>query len=128
MRNRTAEFILWMCLLTVSWTPSDLHAERHTSSGIEGQAVVSPNVSLDGTILGGTPVQAHVKVWTSRGRFVTSFVTEADGTFKVSLSPGDYLLIPDSPSNPYWVPVQTAVHVARRAFTTVTIGYYIPPM
>ena len=108
--------------------PFDVRAERHVLSGIEGQTVVSPNVSLDGTILAGTPVQAHVSVFTLRGRFVTSFVTESDGTFRVSLSPGDYLVIPDPASNPYWVPVHTAVHVAHREFTTVTIGYYIPPL
>ena len=99
---------------------------RH--SGIQGQAVVSPNVTLSGAIWGGQPIQTEVSVWTGKGKFVTSFTTAADGTFEVELHPGDYVLIPEAPPNVYLSPVQTPVSVEKNEFTPITVGYYGPPL
>ena len=128
MRNRIAKWTVWLGVLAMCWLPCHLLAAHHYSSGIRGQAVVSSDVGLDGSILDGSPVQTHVRVLTSRGRFVTSFFTAGDGSFEVGLSPGEYLLLPDSPPNPYWQPIQTAVRVHGGKFTTVTIGYYVAPL
>src|SRR5690348_963657 len=113
------------CIIAQSRSPQ---SERHNLSGIQGQAVISVNVTLDGTVIAGTPVQTHVRVMTSKGRFVTSFVTALDGTFSVILKPGDYFLVPDSPPNPYLLAMQTPVQVQKKQFTTVTIGYWDRPL
>jgi hypothetical protein len=59
---------------------------------------------------------------------VTSFVTDADGTFTVLLKPGDYVMVPDSPPNAYLFPVETPVRVLKKEFTTITIGYFDQPL
>jgi len=69
-----------------------------------------------------------VTVLTAKGRFVTSFVTDADGTFTALLKPGNYLIVPDSPPNSYLFPVWTPVQVQKKEFTTVTIGYFDQPL
>jgi hypothetical protein len=120
---------LWMAFLALCWMPCPTLAEQHNTSGIQGQAVISPNYTVIGGILsGGTPIQTHVTVLTAKGRFVTSFVTDPDGTFTVLLKPGDYVIVPDSPPNPYVFPVRTPVQVQKKEFTTITIGYYDQPL
>ena len=128
MRNPIVAFCLLIGLFALCSTAYVAHAQPPDSSGIQGQAVVSANVTIYGVISGGSPVQTHARVLTSKGKFVTSFVTGIDGTFKLTLKPGDYVIVPDSPPNPYLQPVQTPVHVQKKTFTTVTIGYYDRPL
>jgi len=131
MRNCMATLGLWMAFLALCWMPSPTLADQHHPSGIQGQAVVSPNLTISGTggfLSGGTPIQTHVTVLTAKGRFVTSFVTDADGTFTALLKPGNYLIVPDSPPNSYLFPVWTPVQVQKKEFTTITIGYYDQPL
>jgi len=135
MRNPVATLHILIALMPLCWMPYSTVAEkhgpsreRHNLSGIQGQTVVSALVTIDGVIFGGTPVQTHVRVMTSKGKFVTSFVSALDGTFLVMLKPGDYLLVPDSPPNQYLLPVQTRIQVQKQTFTTVTIGYWDRPL
>src|SRR5947209_4943616 len=111
MTKLTITSILCMAVLTISLAPVTTHAEKPHGSGVQGQFVISPTVSLSGIISGGTPTQGRARVLTSKGRFVTSFASALDGTFQLALKPGDYLLVPDPLSNPYVQPVQTPVHV-----------------
>src|SRR5258708_31514783 len=127
MKNQIARPSLWLSLFVLCLMPLTLFAGFREASEVHGQAVVSPSVQFDGTFIGGTPVQTHVRVLTTKGKLVTSFVTGLDGAFTVMLKPGDYVLVPDSPANPYWQPIQTAVQVTTGEFTTIIIGYYIPP-
>lgn len=117
-----------MNLFVLCWMPRTLLAERHSASGIQGQAVVSSDVGLDDTIFGGSPVQAHIRVLTAEGRLLASFTTNPDGSFRVALLPGDYVLIPDESSNPYLVAIPTAVTVHKKEFATTTVGYYDQPL
>jgi hypothetical protein len=131
MRNCMATPGLWLAFLALCWMPCSTLAEPHNPSGIQGQAVISPNLTIDSTgafLSGGTPVQTHVTVLTAKGRLVTSLTTDADGTFTVLLKPGDYVMVPDSPPNPYLFPVVTPVQVRKKEFTTVTIGYWDQPL
>jgi hypothetical protein len=131
MRNYIAMPGLWMAVLALYGMPYSTLAEQRNPSGIQGQAVVSPNLTIDGTggfLSGGTPIQTHVTVLTAKGRFVTAFVTDPDGTFTVLLKPGDYLIVPDSPPNPYLFSVESPVQVHKKEFTTITIGYFDQPL
>ena len=118
------------------WTLVAHAADRHhgwqnpgrQQSGITGHAVISPNVSLDGVILDGSPVQTSVAVYTAKGRFVATFNTDADGVFEVALKPASYVLVPNGLSNPFLTPVHTAVTVRQGDFAVVTVGYYDPPL
>jgi hypothetical protein len=127
MKTQPTRLCVWLGLFLACSLAGNVLAGHEGISGVEGQAVISPNVQINGTIIGGSPVQTHVSVMSAKGRLVTSFVTHEDGTFKVSLRPGKYLLVPDSPSNPFWQPVRTTVDVNNKNFTTVTIGYYETP-
>jgi hypothetical protein len=45
------------------------------------------------------PYQASLTVLTPSGHRVARFTTEADGSFRINLAPGDYILHPESPGN-----------------------------
>jgi hypothetical protein len=84
--------------------------------------VVGPNTAFD---CNDKPLSATVIVrWAATGWEVTRFTSGADGTFRVPLYPGTYLLDPQpgSPSGLPHAPPQT-VEVQPGAFTEVTIDY-----
>ena len=73
-------------------------------SGIQGQVTIGPicPVVQEGMDCDDKPYQASFKVLTSKGKEVTRIQSDADGAFKITLSPGDYILRPESPNSlPY---------------------------
>jgi hypothetical protein len=137
MKPIASKFMAWAGIMAVTLLPlatsaadrqHDQEDHRGQDSGISGQAVISPTVRLDGVILGGSPVQTSVAVYTAKGRFIGSFDTDAEGHFEVWLRPGNYVLIPYGLSNPFLIPVHTMVTVAKKGVTVVTVGYYDPPI
>jgi len=118
-------------LLPLVAPAADRHGQEHQRSGISGRAVISAEVSVDGVIFGGSPIETSVAVYSIKGRFterlIATFNTDAEGSFDVGLEPGDYVLVPYGLSNPYLYPVHTPVTVYKREVTIVTIGYYDPP-
>jgi len=83
--------VLAACGLLATPTPSD--------SGIIGQALVGPicPVVVEGQECADQPYQATITVNNLDGRKVIQFQTDEDGNFKVPLSPGEYILHPETP-------------------------------
>jgi hypothetical protein len=88
-------FTLWLLLASCSLTPVP------TDSGIVGQVIIGPTcpVEMPGLDCADKPYQATLTVLTPSGNKVNRFTTEADGTFRVNLAPGDYILHPESPGD-----------------------------
>ncbi len=93
-------------------------------SGIEGQALAGPvcPVERSDRPCPDRPYQAQVTVLDSQGSEVTRFQTDAEGRFRVPLSPGTYRLRPESPGIRPRAGEQT-VTVRTGQFTAVTIHY-----
>ena len=99
-------------------------------SGIEGQSLIGPVCpvqQVDGSATpcpDHQPYQATITVFDAQNNSVSSFQTGADGSFKVSLEPGDYTLGPESPPNsPYPRAEKLDVTVTEGEFTPVEIRF-----
>jgi hypothetical protein len=92
-------------------------------SGIAGQVSIRPVRSHQkiGTS-NSMPYQTTVQVLDSSGRPVTTFESDAGGSFRVALPPGKYILRPQSPGLYPRASEQTVV-VSPRNFTQVRIIY-----
>jgi len=108
-------FLLVACGPTVSATPS---------GGIEGQVLIGPlcPVAQFGTPCPDQPYRATVTVLDSSGNQITQFQSDAQGHFRVWLSPGTYTLRPESP-NALPFAAEQGVMVASGQFTQVIINY-----
>jgi hypothetical protein len=93
------------------------------SSGISGQVDIRP-IRPHATIgvPNVTPYQAVVDVLAPNGYLLTTFKSETDGTFRVALPPGTYVLRPESPG-PYPRASEQTVLVKPNSFTQVNIVY-----
>lgn len=94
------------------------------TSGIEGTITLGPlkPVAQEGE-LNERPYEATVVVRTADGsREVARFRSDADGRFRVSLKPGDYLLEPLD-GNPFPTSPSHIVTVQKEAFSQVLIQY-----
>lgn len=96
-------------------------------SGIMGKIVLGPTCPAVGSGMEDEcqdkPYQGTVAVKTSDGtKEITKFTSDAEGNFKVSLTPGDYLLVPVSDSRSSFGKPQN-VTVKEGEFTSVTIPY-----
>ena len=97
-------------------------------SGISGSVVLGPtcpnppSVSPDGQVPCLTPYAAQLVVLDSEGKVVARATSTADGTFKVDVPPGDYVIAPaTSASYPSAQPV--SVQVVAGNYAEVQINY-----
>jgi hypothetical protein len=97
-------------------------------SGVTGTVLAGPQCPVIGPNSGpecaDKPLAAMIVVKSATGLFVTQFMSDADGQFRVPLFPGHYTLDPQpvSPSGvPHGVPETVAVLAGQ--FTEVTITY-----
>jgi hypothetical protein len=92
-------------------------------SGISGQVDIRP-IRPHATIgvPNVTPYQAMVDVLEPNGHLLTTFKSETDGSFRVTLPPGTYILRPQSPGYYPRASEQTIV-VKPNSFTQVNIVY-----
>jgi len=113
---------------TVGATPTPEEEDTTPgASGIQGQALMGPMcpVVRSDEPCPDQPVQAAVEVMNvDCTNKITSFVTDADGRFRVALQPGEYCLVP-RPLNgaggfPFGKPQD--VIVRENAFTAVIIS------
>lgn len=114
--------LLALCLLLVGCSLEPVPAD----SGIVGQVVIGPTcpVEMPGLDCANKPYQATLTVLTQSGNKVTQFTTEADGTFKVNLASGDYILHPEPPDDtglPYGT--EQAFTVNQGQFTQLLVTY-----
>ena len=109
------------CNSVFSLTPSP-----STTSGIEGYVTEGPTcpgpVPVGGNECRDKPYQATITVLTSEGKQVTQFQTDINGYFRIPLSPGTYILHPES-GNPLPHAAEQTVVVGQDQYIQVTILY-----
>ena len=97
-----------------------------TDSGIAGKALVGPMcpVMIDGQDCPDQPYQATITVNNPEGRKIAQFQTDEDGKFTIPLSPGEYILIPETPEGkPYPFADQQPFVVLQGEFTRIIVLY-----
>jgi hypothetical protein len=96
---------------------------QNNESGIAGQVFIRPirPHSIAG-VPNSQPFQATIEVLDHAGHTLTTLATNADGSFRLSLPPGTYLVRPQSPGS-YPRAAEQSVVVNDGAFTTLQITY-----
>ena len=95
-----------------------------TESGIEGTVTIGPAcpvVQVD-VPCPDQPVQGTFIVFTVGGNKVTEFQTDEQGYFKISLSPGDYVLHLETPKVNRFT-TDTPFIVAENQYTLLDVNY-----
>ncbi len=92
--------------------------------GIEGMVLVGPQCPVQSLAdpCPDLPYQAWIDVRTESGRSVTRIRSSIDGSFRVGLNAGTYVLDPESGS-PFPVATEVEVEVAPGAYSDVTISF-----
>jgi hypothetical protein len=123
MRIRALRFLLIPILLSAC---STLSTPTPTDSGITGQALIGPMcpVMMEGQDCPDQPYQATITVLDSREKPVFQFQTDEDGAFRVPLSPGEYILQPETPEGmPLPRSDRQEFSVLPGQFTSIIVSY-----
>ena len=136
MKQTIQTLRLGLAALLFATTSSALLAAP-PETGIRGQATLYTSY--------GTPVEVEPGIWLSvgdvqlpvatsfsvlsarSGHEVGRFTTDANGAFTVSLTPGTYVVVPDTLTFPFGCSVPTGsfeVTVSAKKFTPTVIFYY----
>jgi len=109
-------FIILTACTSTNPTPTD--------SGVEGQVFIGPMcpVVQAGQECPDQPYQAVLTVNSPKGERIVQVQTEEDGTFKIPLPPGEYVLHPESPNVMPFASEQTFIVEAGK-FTQVIVNY-----
>ena len=93
-------------------------------SGIEGAVWIGPicPVVREGEECPDQPYQAVLTVTSPRGERIVQVQAEADGSFRIPLPPGEYILHPESPNVMPFAQEQSFVVMESR-FTRVDVNY-----
>lgn len=93
------------------------------TSGIQGKILLGPTSPVC-TVSCYSPYQADVIVRDTLGNALTSFHSIGDGTFKITLAPGTYILDPqEKTKKPFPYAGQQTASVTANTFTQITIIY-----
>ena len=118
MPIRTLFLLLVLLLTACSNTTQPLN------SGIEGSVTIGPMcpVVQANEPCPDQPYQATLTVLTPNGKKVTQFQTDESGHFRVDLTPGNYVLHPESPNGmPFASDLPFTVE--ENTFTKLEISY-----
>ena len=118
MKKRCLPVLLKLLLAACTPPPTP------TDSGIEGQVFIGPMcpVVQEGQECPDQPYQAVLTVLSPDGREIVQIQTDEQGIFKIPLTPGEYILRPESPNVLPFASEQSFV-VESGAFTQVTVNY-----
>lgn len=96
----------------------------HPDSGIRGRVVVGPTCPVQRVGQDCVrPYQATIRIrHKATGRLVARVRSSADGSFRVALAPGSYVLVPQA-GRPYPRSSPLAATVHSHRYTSVTIRY-----
>jgi len=96
----------------------------HSTSGVVGQVFIYGCAAQRIGDVCAFPYQTGITVVTELGNLIAESTTAADGSFEVSLDPGDYVLIPDGAGGFRLPSVEIyPIHVDENRFTPVVIEY-----
>ena len=113
-----------LILLAVILTACSSASPTPTDSGVEGQVLIGPMcpVVQVGQECPDQPYQATLTVNSPTGERIVQVQTEVDGTFKIPLAPGEYILHPESPNRMPFAQEQPFTVEAGR-FTSLIVNY-----
>jgi hypothetical protein len=117
-------FIALPLLILAACAPSGQGGGTSDSSGIVGRVIMFPMSPVES---GGSPgptkgVQTTVAIESSDGERIEHVRTDPDGTFRITLEPGDYVLSAMPPaSDPHLVPRPASAKVEPGTFVRVTV-------
>ena len=113
-----------LILLAVILTACSSTSPTPTDSGVEGQVLIGPMcpVVQVGQECPDQPYQATLTVNSPKGKRIAQVQTEVDGTFKILLPPGEYILHPESPNVMPFAQEQPFTVEAGR-FTSLIVNY-----
>jgi hypothetical protein len=97
-----------------------------TDSGIAGKVLVGPMcpVMIEGQECPDQPYQATLTVNSLEGRKIVQFQTDEEGNFNVPLTPGEYILHPETPpGKPYPFADEQRFTVLPGEFTRLLVQY-----
>jgi hypothetical protein len=98
-------------------------------SGIKGTVLLGPTCPVVASPAVGTPdpcltpYAATLVVLDNEGVKVATVTSGADGTFKIDLPAGDYVVTPDSGSDTYPIAQPQSVTVATGIYTDIQVNY-----
>jgi hypothetical protein len=101
-----------------------IYSPTPRGSGIEGQVLLGPMCPVPqlGQECSDQPYQATLTVRSLDGLQIAQFQTDAQGRFRVSLVPGEYILHPESPNGlPFAGDQSFRVETGR--YTPITVHY-----
>ncbi len=93
-------------------------------SGVEGFVTIGPMcpVVQEGIPCPDQPFQAELTILTESGKKVVQFQTDEDGSFRIELAVGDYVLHPESPDGlPFAADIPFSVE--DHEFTSLEVAY-----
>ena len=113
-----------LLLAVLSLTACSSANPTPTDSGVEGQVFIGPMcpVVQVGQECPDQPYQATLTVNSPTGERIVQIQTEADGTFRIPLPPGEYILHPESPNVMPFASEQ-AFTVEEGRYTELTVNY-----
>jgi hypothetical protein len=95
-------------------------------TGIKGVVTLAPTCAVEqpGQSPCVTPYVATLAITNADdGKVVARVTSKGDGTFQVTLPPGDYVIAPQPGGDPFPVGQPVAAHVDAGAFTEVGVAY-----
>lgn len=101
-----------------------IYSPTPRGSGIEGQVLLGPMcpVVQPGQECPDQPYQATLTVKSLDGVQIAQFPTDAQGRFRASLVPGEYILHPESPNGIPFAGDQSFI-VETGRYTQITVHY-----
>jgi hypothetical protein len=115
-------FAILLILLLAACSP-----QIPANTGIEGQVLIGPTcpVVQQGKECPDNPYQATITVLDASGtRKVARFQTNTEGRFRFPLTPGNYILHPETPENrPIPIAPEQNFTVTEGRFTQISVAY-----
>src|SRR5215207_8275906 len=111
-------------VLILALATCSIYSPTPRGSGIEGQVLLGPMcpVVQQGQECPDQPYQATLTVKTLDGVQITQFQSDAQGHFRVSLVPGEYILHPEAPNGIPLAGDQSFV-VETGRYTQIVVNY-----
>jgi hypothetical protein len=98
-------------------------------SGIKGTVLLGPTCPVEASPADGspdpclTPYVATLVVLDDQGVKVATITSAADGSFKLDLSPGDYVVTPENGTDTYPIAQPQSVTVSTGVYTDIQVNY-----